>query len=359
MEEWLSCSLLYQGIWYSRELVEQGLPQSSGIEDDLFRFLEDWFSPSPFLTVHTSGSTGIPKELTIKKQQMMNSAQNTCSFLHLQRLDRALLCMPLRYIAGKMVVVRALVCQMELLLSEPSGHPMSPIHKNIDFVALIPLQVFNSLQNPDERELLMQVKNLIIGGGSIDKEMERELKSFPNPIYSSYGMTETLSHIALRLLNGSSPSGHYTPFPNVRLSLSNNQTLIIDAPDVCDNRLYTNDVVELYEDKSFIVIGRKDNIINSGGIKIQIESVESLLHPYVSGKFAITAVPDAKFGEIVVMLIEGNESLNELKGRIEESLPKYQRPKSIYRVESIPLTETGKISRAECRRLAEEISKKK
>ena len=205
----------------------------------------------------------------------------------------------------------------------------------------------------------MQVKNLIIGGGSIDKEMERELKSFPNPIYSSYGMTETLSHIALRLLNGSSPSSHYTPFPNVRLSLSNNQTLIIDAPDVCDNRLYTNDVVELYEDKSFIVIGRRDNIINSGGIKIQIESVESLLHPYVSGKFAITAVPDAKFGEIVVMLIEGNESLNELKGRIEESLPKYQRPKSIYRVESIPLTETGKISRAECRRLAEEISKKK
>ena len=359
MEEWLSCALLYHGIWYTREYVRKGLPASSGIENDLFRFLEEWFTPYPFLTVQTSGSTGMPKKLVIKKKQMMNSALNTCSFLHLQRGNRALLCMPLRYIAGKMVVVRALVCNMELLLSEPSGHPMASLQEGIDFAALVPLQVFNSLQNPQEKEELKHIKKLIIGGGAIDEEIENQLKSFPNPIYSSYGMTETLSHIALRPINGPSPSKSYIPFQNVTLSISDEQTLIIDAPDVCDERLHTNDVVQIHEDKTFTVIGRKDNIINTGGIKIQIESVESAIRPLVGEKFAITAIPDPKFGEKIVLLVEKREEENTLglKKKLEQVLPKYQLPKLIYPVSCIPMTGNGKICRPECRKLAESISK--
>lgn len=356
MQEWLSCSLLYQGVWYKKEIVEKGLPLSNGIENDLFRFLESWFDPSPFMIVHTSGSTGNPKEFLVKKKQMMNSAITTCSFLHLQPTNRILLCLPLQFIAGKMVVVRALVRNLELVASEPSGNPLVSLRTEIDFAALIPLQVFNSLQKPTERDRLKQIKNLIIGGGAIDKEVEEELKSFPNPIYSSYGMTETLSHIALRRINGTSASEHYTPLDNVRLSLSDEQTLMIDAPNVCDEKLYTNDIVELYPDKTFIIIGRKDNTINSGGVKIQIEVVESLLRPYILNNYVITSVPDSKFGEKVVMLIEKKGELKSLKEQIKQVLPKYQCPKLIFSVEYIPTTETGKISRAECRKLAERLS---
>ena len=144
---------------------------------------------------------------------------------------------------------------------------------------------------------------LIIGGGAIDAALEQEIRQMPNTVYSTYGMTETLSHVALRRLNGPEASPYYHPFPSVTLSLSPDNTLVIDAPLVCDERLVTNDVARLLPDGSFAIIGRKDNIINSGGIKIQIEEVEERLRPYLDLPYAITAAPDPRLGEAVVLLI--------------------------------------------------------
>ena len=203
----------------------------------LEEFLEVWHNDSPFLQVQTSGSTGAPKPMAVEKRRMLASARITCDFLGLKPGDTALLCMPLDYIAGKMMVVRALECSLRLVSVPPSGHPLAhetALSQVFDFAAMVPLQVYNSLQVPAERSRLMQIRQLIIGGGAIDDALAAALKSFPHAVWSTYGMTETLSHIALRRLNGPEASDCYTPFPSVRLSLSADGCLIIEAPAVCD-----------------------------------------------------------------------------------------------------------------------------
>ena len=298
-------------------------------------FLTEWFNASDRLKVHTSGSTGKPKELWVEKERMMNSAMLTVSFLRLQPHDTALLCMPLQYIAGKMVVVRA--------LEAPS------------FAALIPMQVFNSLAVREENELLQQTRHLIIGGGAIDRQMEETLRRFPNSVWSTYGMTETLSHIALRKLSGPEASGWYTPFKDVTVSLSDENTLIIRAPRVNAETLTTNDIAELNPKGQFRIIGRKDNTINTGGVKVQIEQIEEALHARLSLPFMITAVPDPKFGERIVMLTEGEPQMKEIEKAVS-MLPPYWRPKQVFKTEKLPQTGTGKPDRAEARRLAEDIA---
>lgn len=321
----------------------------STIKEDLQQFLAEWNNSSPTLEVRTSGSTGIPKRMMVRKDQMVNSARLTCDFLGLKKGDKALLCMPLPYIAGKMMVVRSLVAELDLIVREPSGHPLADINFPIRFAAMIPLQVYNTLQVPEERERLCQIDILIIGGGSIDKDLEEQIRQLPNQVYSTYGMTETLSHIALRRLNGPDASDYYIPFSSVKLSLSPDKALVIDAPLVTNELLTTNDVAELLPDGRFRIMGRRDNIINSGGIKVQIESVEEQLRTILSKDFAITSVPDPKFGEVIVLLTTTCEKIQKISF---DCLPKYQRPKHLLTVNAIPHTETGKIDRAACRRIA-------
>lgn len=311
---------------------------------DLFLFLREWFSDSPLLRVKTSGSTGIPKELYVEKSRMMHSAKITCSFLGLKGGDVALLCLPLDYIAGKMMVVRSLVCGLDLYPVEPSSNPLSDTDIRFDFAALIPMQVYNILKSDVASERLRNIKNLIIGGGFIDKSIEAELISFPHNIYATYGMTETLSHIALRKINGDEASASYHVFEGIQLSTTADGALIIDAPALSDEVLVTNDVVRLSNDrKTFEVIGRKDNIINTGGIKVQIEEIESKLKPIISGHFAISSMPDVELGEAIVLVLEESSILIE---EITESvLSKYSIPKRTIRMSQIPLTDTGKISR--------------
>ncbi|WP_321331656.1 AMP-binding protein [uncultured Bacteroides sp.] len=348
--------LILEGKAYSVEAISQLIATtprgSSPFLEELYLFLKDWFSPSPTITVHTSGSTGTPKQLTVLKEQMMQSARLTCEYLNLQAGDSALLCMPLQYIAGKMMVVRALVAGLNLILRTPSGHPMAEVDTPVHFAAMVPLQVYNSLRVPEEKERLGRIKILLIGGGAIDAALETEIKQLPNTAYSTYGMTETLSHIALRQLNGANASSRYQPFSSVSLSLSADNTLVINAPLVCNDQLKTNDVARLFDDGTFNILGRKDNIINSGGIKVQTEVIEEILRPEVPVAFAITSVPDRLLGEAIVLLMESTADSTQIKERINILLPKYQQPKHIYVVDSIPLTGSGKIDREKCRLLA-------
>ena len=315
----------------------------------LDEFLEEWNNPSPYVHVQTSGSTGAPKPMLVEKQRMLNSARITCDFLGLREGDTALLCMSLDYIAGKMMVVRSIERGLKLISVPPSGHPLNIKHSRIDFAAMVPMQVYNSLQVPEECERLKQIRHLIIGGGAIDDALAAVLKTFPNHVWSTYGMTETLSHIALRRLNGPDASDYYTPFPSVKVSLSDDGCLIIDAPLVCAERLVTNDIAELSGDR-FRILGRKDNVICSGGIKIQIETVERQLRPHLQVPFLITKRPDAKFGEAVVLLTEG--AVDEARAVCEHILPKYHHPRIYLHVDQIPLTETGKPARQQAEQLA-------
>ena len=320
----------------------------------LDEFLEEWNSPSPYVHVQTSGSTGTPKPMLVEKARMLASARRTNDFLGLQPGDTALLCMSLDYIAGKMMVVRALERQLDLISVEPSGHPLnncqlSIVNCQLDFAAMVPLQVYNSLQVSEEKERLQQIRHLIIGGGAIADTLANELKNFPNAVWSTYGMTETLSHIALRRLNGPDASDWYTPFPSVSISLSEDNCLIIDAPEVCAEPLVTNDIAELSVDR-FRILGRRDNTICSGGLKIQAEELERQLCPHLPAPFLITKRPDEKFGEIVVLLTEG--SIDDARQICEQILPKFHQPRAYLHVSCIPFTETGKPSRHEAEKLA-------
>lgn len=350
---------LENGIICDADNVQQllsNLPDNTPqIQRDLYNFLADWFNESPYITVHTSGSTGTPKEFTVRKEQMIQSAILTCSFLNLRKGDNALLCMPLQYIAGKMVVVRALVAGLTLILRTPSGHPLADVEVSLRFAAMIPLQVFNTIQVPEERERLCQTEIVIVGGGAINKELEDEIRQLPNDIYSTYGMTETLSHIALRKLNGPDASSAYTPFSSVKLCLSPEKTLVIQAPQVCDDTLVTNDLAEIHPDGTFTILGRKDNTINTGGIKVQIESIEETLRSIISVTFAITAIPHPGLGEAIVLLVEKTTDTDSLPDRIASLLPKYQQPKYIRQVDAIPLTGSGKTDRKACRQLAAKL----
>ena len=358
-------SLLLDGKKYTAENLELLKIQNSSQHEEewsqqvsdnfnmLHDFLKSWFDDSPFMTVHTSGSTGTPKALTVRKEQMMQSARLTCEYLNLQKGDRALLCMNLRYIGAMMVVVRALVAGLNLIVRPASGHPLADIDVPLRFTAMVPLQVYSSLQVPKEKEQLKQIDVLIIGGGAIDEMLERDIRNLPGAIYSTYGMTETLSHIALRRLNGDTASDHYYPFSSVKLSLSAEDTLVIEAPLVCDEVLQTNDMAHIYPDGSFVILGRKDNVINSGGIKIQAEEVEKLLRSIITMPFVITFVPDERLGQAVVLLIESQIEPVGLEKSIETLLPLYHRPKYVYCVDHIPHTENGKIDRCACRTLAQ------
>lgn len=316
----------------------------------LEEFLKEWNDASDTMLVHTSGSTGKPKPMRVEKRRMLNSARITCDFLGLRQGDTALLCMPLDYIAGKMMVVRALERGLRLLSVEPSGHPLATIGSPIDFAAMVPMQVYNSLQVAEERERLMQIRHLIIGGGAIDDDLATELRGFPNAVWSTYGMTETLSHIALRRLNGADASEFYTPFPSVQVSLSDDDCLVIDAPEVCPQTLVTHDIAELLPSSQFRIIGRKDNVICSGGIKIIAEEVERLLRPHLHTPYLISKRPDPKFGEIVVLLTEG--SITDARSVCERMLPKFHQPRAYVHVERIPMTQTNKPARKQAEQLA-------
>lgn len=333
-------------------------------------FLSEWNNDSDRVLVHTSGSTGKPKPMMVEKKRMLNSARITCDFLGLKPGDSALLCMSLDYIAGKMVVVRSIERHLHLISVSPSGHPLKDIdlkdvngkdvNGEITFAAMVPMQVYNTLQVPEERERLTHIRHLIIGGGAIDASLEKELQALPGniAIWSTYGMTETLSHIALRRINGAEASEWYQPFDSVKISQTEEGCLVIDAPLVCAETLVTNDIVEI-EKLRFRIKGRKDNVICSGGIKIQIEEVEEFLKPHLEKPFMLAKKKDEKFGEIAVLMSEDKEIKTVeatirrlLSGKSDDSNKsseskshKYWIPREYLHVDHLPLTETGKPKR--------------
>lgn len=346
--------IVLNGISYTKQDILSGKRgETDTFSLDIYRFLDEWFNDSEFVLLNTSGSTGIPKIIEARKTAMMHSARMTCEALNLSCKDMALLCLPISGIAGKMMIVRSLISGMKLSYVKPSGNPLEHLEFIPNFVAMVPLQIYNTLHDPIQTDCLKQIREVIIGGGFVDDFIIQSVQGFPNNIYITYGMTETLSHIALKKLTGLDRTDHYTPFSTVDISKSDNGCLKIKALNITDNELLTNDIVDIYPDGTFKILGRIDNVVNTGGMKIQIEEVERKLKPYLNCDYAISSAPDAKFGEIVILLLVGSvKELNE--EQVFANLSAFEKPKQIIQLEQIPLTQTGKIDRAQCKVLIEE-----
>lgn len=310
-------------------------------------FLEEWFSDSDTVKVQTSGSTGVPKIFDIEKNKMINSAEMTCNFLGLQKGDTALICLPVEYISGKMMVVRSIVRKLKLMIVDPSTRPIENLNEEIDFCAMTPLQVENSL------EQLYLIKNLIIGGAAVSESLKKKiiqtlsLSNSQTKIFETYGMSETLSHIGLKQV-APNPEDFFTVFENVEISKDERGCLKIFAPKVNAEVLQTNDLVEIKDENMFRFLGRIDHVINSGGAKIFPEQLEALVKKEIPNEVVFLGIDDESLGQKLILVVEGEQS-EALKAKIS-NVPfekNFHKPKEIIFLEKIPRTANGKVSRIE------------
>ncbi len=336
------------GIHFSKEgLKEVGyslVKEGDSYEHAIGDFLLDWCNDAPEIAVKTSGSTGKPKQIRLKKQYMVNSALATGEFFGLRPGDRTLHCLPTDFIAGKMMLVRATVLGLELDYVEPSSNPLELVSKTYDFCAMVPIQVGNSLKK------LNQVKTLIIGGAPVSNTLKAKFQNIDCQIFETYGMTETITHIAIKKINNvksTKVDTYFETLPQVDITKDKRNCLVIGAPHLSDSTIVTNDVVQLISENEFQWLGRYDNIINSGGVKLYPEQIESKLEKIIPNRFFVTGLPDEDLGKRLVLLIEGKVYKKELLNEMQKSkeLQKFEIPKEIFSVSEFTETTSGKIDR--------------
>ncbi|MFK7950148.1 MAG: AMP-binding protein [Saprospiraceae bacterium] len=315
-------------------------------QQSFWNFIKTWLDENEYVEVKTSGSTGTPKIIRLEKKRMIASAKATGDFFDLKPNDKALLCLPCDYIAGKMMVVRAMVLGLNLYSVEPTGNPLEKVeNEGFQFGAMIPLQVLNSLKN--NRSQFENIEKMIIGGGVVDSSLLNKLQSVQNQCSATYGMTETITHVAVKTLNGEQKSNVYQALKNVKFSQDNRNCLIINAPYLSENQIITNDIIKLHSKSSFEWLGRFDNVINTGGIKVNPEQIEQKIESFIETDFFIASANDEKLGSKVILVIEneGKINLDLLKKQFQTVLSKFEMPKLIYVLPQFKRTETGKIQR--------------
>jgi len=326
----------------SEMMINSSIPEW---EKELYLFLNEWFSDSDFVFAYTSGSTGEPKQIKLPKSVMQKSAERTIEYFGLKKNDRLLLSLPCRYIAGKMMVVRAIIGQMNLITVDPAGDFEILTTEKFDFAAMVPNQVFKIFDQPSGKEKLQNIRNLLVGGSAISSGLENKISAFSNRVVSTYGMTETASHIAIRELSGEQKTDYYHCLPEISVSLNELDCLQIHLPEISEP-LQTNDLAELQSEKSFRILGRADSVIISGGMKYLPETIEKKLEEIIHRRFVISSVPDEKLGEKLVLIIEGKPfNTNTLKKKIATILPPFEQPKTISFLNKFQETTSGKIIR--------------
>lgn len=318
-------------------------------EKECFQFIFEWFSPGLEIIVQTSGSTGKPKKISLKKKYMMASALATLNFFDLKPKDTAVLCLPVKYIAGKMMIVRALVGGLDLYLVEPTSAPAIDFPKKVQFCAMVANQVFTLLQSDNGIKSLNSIKQLIIGGSFVPKKLEQAIQVIETAVWQTYGMTETITHIALRKINQAETDEYYSPLPGVQVHLSDDGCLVINAEQIGIKNLLTNDLAEVDQNGKFKIFGRADHVIISGGIKLFPEKIEEKLGSWIENAFYISSLPDDTLGSKLILYIEDKGRLKmqiyQLWEKVESLLSEYEIPKEIIFCEKFSLTGSGKIIR--------------
>ncbi|MGB5202613.1 AMP-binding protein [Eudoraea sp.] len=325
-----------------KEVAYSLIKEGEDYEKDIGDFLLDWLSPDLKLTIRTSGSTGIPLGIALKKQHMVNSAKVTGEYFRLEAGDKVLLCLSPQYIAGKMMLVRAMVLGLELDFVAPTSRPLDGVNKSYKFCAMVPLQLESSINK------LNQIQTVIVGGASVSSQLIKLIANSNTKIFETYGMTETITHVAVRPLNQydtKSKFGAFKILPDITISQDDRKCLVINAPNISDDPVITNDIVELISEKEFLWQGRFDNVINSGGIKLIPEQIEQKLSSFMPSRFFVSALPDLKLGQKLVLVVEGEkiEGLQEIISKAD--LEKFELPKEIFYVPAFINTTNGKIVR--------------
>lgn len=332
------------------EILENNISPLDDEEIHCFEFIKEWFSEKDFFIVPTSGSTGIPKLIKITRQQMQYSAKMTGKALKLKKGMNAFICLSTQHIAGKMMLVRAFELDLNLTIVSPASNPFinfSP--SKIDFIALVPFQLQTILES-NKNYYLENCHAIIIGGAPVSYDLEQKIQTVNSPIFGTYGMTETVSHIALKKLNGIKKDVFFHCLPNVIIKQDERNCLSIESPVSNNETLITNDLVNIISPTSFEWLGRVDNVINSGGIKIQIEQVEQKIielfyKKNIKNRFIIGGINDKQFGTKVILLIEGKCDF-KLEW-LHNILTKYELPKALFFTPLLIETKTGKINRKE------------
>lgn len=311
--------------------IKEGEEHEKSVGD----FILDWFDKKSYIELNTSGTTGSPKIIQMDKQAMVNSALATGDFFDLRPGDKALHCLPTKYIAGKMMFVRGFILGLDMDFVAPTSHPMLHNDTKYDFVAMVPLQAQNSLKE------LKNVKKMIVGGAKMSKTLENSLSKLSTKVYETYGMTETITHIAAKKIGEKA----FSVLPNIKISQDDRNCLVIDAPKISEEKIVTNDLVDLVNENEFIFLGRIDNVINSGGIKLIPEQIEEKLSNKINSRFFVTGIQDATLGEKLALIIEGEKQ--PLDETIFDGLDKYEKPKEVFYVSKFIETQNGKIKRKE------------
>ncbi len=321
-------------------LIKEGEPHEKVTGD----FLIDWLNNQDHLYVNTSGSTGQPKSIKLMKQAMVNSAIATGDFFGLEPGGTAIDCLPSHYIAGKMMLVRAMILGLEIDCVEPSAHPIFDYEKHYDFCAMIPLQLKHTINYTEH------IKTIIVGGSKVTKPLLEKIKDCKSEFYETYGMTETVTHVAVRQLPSQTSQGNdlFNALPNISFGQDERQCLIINASKLVDEALVTNDIVDLKSDSSFKLLGRYDNVVNSGGVKLFPEQIEDKLQLVIDERFIIAGEEDAALGEKLILIIANpRDSVESIQNRIKQlkGLTKFELPKEIYTIDKFKETVNGKIQR--------------
>lgn len=308
-------------------------------------FLKEWWNEKPYIQIKTSGSTGTPKIIRIEKEKMVNSAKMTGNFFGWKGKETVLLCLPAGFIAGRMMLVRSMVRNLQLLTAEPLVNPLEKINfSSVDFAAMIPLQVFSSIENNPEK--IEKIKTLIIGGGEVSYTLHEKIKKLSCSCYATYGMTETITHVALKKLNGKNAAENFEALPGIHFSVDERNCLCIKAPMLLNELLVTNDIVELVSATSFRWLGRWDNVINTGGKKIFPEQLEKKCESLIDYRFFFAALADEALGQQLVLVVEsGPFPADALLARLRETLHPHEMPKKVLFSAVFAETSTGKINR--------------
>ena len=317
------------------ELAITLIRDGEAYEKDLGNLILQWFDDYDYITLTTSGTTGKPKEVKLSKEAMEASALATGEFFRLQPKDKALLCLPTHYIAGKMMFIRAVVLGLELDFVNPTKEPLKNNDKIYDFVAMVPLQVHNSITQ------IEQCKTLIVGGAKLSDRTKDILNEMMVNVYETYGMTETITHIAAKRIT----ENYFTVLPHANISQDKRGCLVIEAPLVSKHLIVTNDIVEMPNDIQFAWIGRYDNLVNSGGVKLVPETIEQKLSDYIPYRFYVIGKEDPVLGQKLVLVIE--HSPYKLLPEAFGSLEKFEKPKETIFIEKFKETPTGKVLRRE------------
>lgn len=311
------------------------IKEGDAFEKPVGIFILDWFDEKDYIEMTTSGTTGAPKKIHVNKQAMVNSALATGNFFDLQPGDKVLHCLPAQYVAGKMMFVRAFILGLDMDFVEPTSTPLERNDEIYDFAAMVPLQAQHSL------EKLSQIKKLIIGGAKVNSALANELKEIPTEIYETYGMTETITHIAAKKVGEEA----FKVLPDITVAEDERHCLVVTAPKISDEVVVTNDVVKVLNESEFVWLGRIDNVINSGGVKLFPEQIEEKLSHKIGRRFFVASQEHPELGEKLVLAVEGDPYV--IDDEVFGELGKYEKPKVVLFIPKFLETPTGKVLRKE------------